>query len=63
MLFLLGYDYLLDLIKHKVKCAKNPVRDEYLVMVATKAMMGSQHFPRADDDWEELNLLNKDWTA
>ena len=29
----------------KVKCAKNPISDEYLVMAATTVMMGSQRFP------------------
>ena len=28
----------------KVKRAKNPVSNEYLVIVATKAMVGSQRF-------------------
>ena len=23
--------------------------------------MGSQRFPRADDNWEDLNLRNKKW--
>ena len=32
--------------QRKAKRANNPVSDEYLVMVATKAMMGSQRFPR-----------------
>jgi hypothetical protein len=49
--------------QNKAKRAKNPVSDEYLVMVATKAMMGSQRFPRADDDWEDLDPLNKDWAT
>ena len=30
-------------------------------MVATKAMMGSQRFPRSDDDWEDLDPLDRDW--
>ena len=37
--------------QRKGKRANNPVSDEYLVMVATKAMMSSNRFPRADDDW------------
>ena len=31
--------------QRKAKRANNPVSNEYLVMVATKAMMGSQRFP------------------
>ena len=40
-------DYIEDLkdAQRKAKRANNPVSDEYLVMVATKAMMGSQRFP------------------
>ena len=47
--------------QRKVKRAKNPVSDKYLVMVATEAMMGRQRFPQADDDWGDLDPLNKDW--
>ena len=46
--------------QRKAKRANNPVSDEYLVMVTTKAMMGSQRFPRSDDDWEELDPLDRD---
>ena len=45
----------------KAKRANNPVSNEYLVMVATKAMMGSQQFPRSDNDWEDLDPLDRDW--
>ena len=31
--------------QRKAKRAKKPVSDKYLVMVSTKAMMGSQRFP------------------
>ena len=41
--------------QRKAKRANNPISDEYLVMVATKAMMGSQRFPRSDDNWEDLD--------
>ena len=44
----------------KAKRANNPVSDEYLVMVATKAMMGSQRFTRSDNDWEDLDPLDRD---
>ena len=30
-------------------------------MVTTNAMMGSQRFPRSDDDWEDLDPLDRDW--
>ena len=40
-------EYILALkdAQRKAKRANNPVSDEYLVMVATKAMMGIQQFP------------------
>ena len=47
--------------QRKAKRANNPVSDKYLVMVPTKAMMGSQRFPRSDDDWEDLDPLDRDW--
>ena len=47
----------------KAKCAKNPVSNKYLVMVATKAVMGSQRLPQADDDWEDLDPLNMGWAT
>ena len=49
--------------QRKGKRANNPVSDEYLVMVATKAMMSSNRFPHADDDWEDLDPLNRDWAT
>ena len=49
--------------QRKGKRANNPVSDEYLVMVATKAIMSSNRFPRADDDWEDLDPLNRDWAT
>ena len=39
---------------------KNPVSDEYRIMVVTEVMTGSQHFPRAGDNWEDLDPLNED---
>ena len=47
--------------QRKAKRANNPVSDEYLVMVATKAMMRSQRFPCSDNDWEDLDPLDRDW--
>ena len=47
-------------VQRKAKRANNPVSDKYLVMVATKAMMESQQFPSSDDDWEDLDPLDRD---
>ena len=46
--------------QRKAKRENNPVSDEYLVMVAAKAMMGSQRFSRSNDDWEDLDPLDRD---
>ena len=48
-------------LQRKEKLAKNPVSNKYLVIVATNALMGSQRFLRVNNDWEDLNNLNKDW--
>ena len=50
-------------VQSKAKRAKNPVSNDYLVMVATETMMESQSFPRDDNDWEDLDPLNKDWAT
>ena len=34
--------------------AEMPIPDNYLMMVATKAMLSSERFPRAKKDWEDL---------
>ena len=34
----------------------------YLMMVATKAMLSSECFPRDNEDWEDLEKVSKSWT-
>ena len=46
--------------QRKAKRANNPVSDDYLVVVATKDMMGSHQFPRSDNVWEDLHPLDRD---
>ena len=38
-----------------------PIPDNYLVMVAMKAMLSSERFPRANKDWEDLEKVSKSW--
>ena len=45
----------------QAKRAKNPIADEYLMMVATKAILSAQRSPRTDDVWEDLDECDKDW--
>ena len=46
--------------QRKAKRLNNPVKNEYLVIVTTMAMMESQQFSRSDNDWEDLDPLNRD---
>ena len=48
--------YILALEKVQLQSARAemPILDNYLMMVATKAMLLSERFPRANEDWEDL---------
>ena len=41
--------------------AEMPIPDNYLMMVATKAMLSSERYPRANEDWEDLEKDSKSW--
>ena len=41
--------------------AEQPITNAYLAMIATKAMLGSQRFPTADDAWEDLDKADRTW--
>ena len=38
-----------------------PIPDKYLMMVATKAMLSSERFHRANEDWGGLEKVYKSW--
>ena len=59
--FIADYLEALKEAQSKAERAKNPVSDEYLIMVAMKAMTGSQCFSQANDNWKDLDPLHKDW--
>ena len=42
--------------------AEMPIPDNYLMMVATKAILSSERFTRVNDDWEDLEKVSKLWT-
>lgn len=42
---------------------KNPINDRTILGVATKTMLGSLQFPRANKEWELLNSAAKTWDA
>ena len=41
--------------------AEMPILDNYLMMVAKKAMLSSELFPRANDNWEDIKKVSKLW--
>ena len=47
----------------QVSRAEMPIPDNYLMMVATKAMLSSERFPRANEDWEDLKKVSKLWRS
>ena len=42
--------------------AEMPIPENYIMMVATKAMLSSECFPRANNVWEDLEKVSKLWT-
>ena len=55
--------YIVALEKAQLQAARAemPIPDNYLMMVATKAMLSSERFPRAKEDWEDLEKVSKLW--
>ena len=41
--------------------AEMPIPDNYLMMVATKAMLSLERFPQANEEWEDLENVSKLW--
>ena len=53
------YIVALDKAQLQAAMAKMPIPDNYLMMVATKAMLSSERFPRANEEWEDLEKVSK----
>ena len=55
--------YIAALDKAQLQVARTeiPILDNYLMVVATKAMLLSKRFPRANEDWEDLENVSKSW--
>ena len=53
--------YIVALEKAQLQAARAemPILDNYLMMVDSKAMLSSERFPRANDDWEDLEKVSK----
>ena len=43
--------------------AGRAISDETLLLFASTAMLTSERFPRANDDWEDRAELDKTWAA
>ena len=55
--------YIVALEKRQLQAARAemPILDNYLMMVATKAMLSSERLPRANKYWEDLKRVSKWW--
>ena len=49
--------------RDKVERAGAPISNNMLVIIATKAMLTTEQYPRANEVWEELDVDQKTWTA
>ena len=57
------YIYYLEDGQDKAERAGAPITDTMLMIIAAKAMLTSEQYPRANDDWEELDAGEKIWSA
>ena len=55
------YTNMMEKAQNKTAQAKLPISDDILVGIATKAILASDHFPRAADAWEEKTGELKTW--
>ena len=55
--------YIAELQKAQLQAERSdmPIPDNYLIMFATKAMLSSEHLPRANEDCEDLEKGSKSW--
>ena len=56
--------YIAALEKAQLQASREemPIPDNFLMMVVTKAMLSSERFPWANEDWEDLERVSKLWT-
>ena len=57
------YINMLEDAQRKAQRAAMPIADVQLVAIASTAVLGSQQYPRATEDWEALATSAKTWTA
>ena len=55
--------YIVALEKAQLQAARAemPIPDNYLMMVAMKAVLSSERFPQVNKDWEDLENVSKSW--
>ena len=55
--------YIVALEKAQLQASRAEIiiLDNYLMMVATKAMLSLERFPRANEDWEDIEKVSKSW--
>ena len=49
--------------RDKAGRAGAPISDNMLVIIATKAMLTTKQYPRANENWEEFDAPDKTWVA
>ena len=49
--------------RDKAARAGSPISNNMLVIIATKAMLTTEQYPRANETWEELDVDEKNWGA
>ena len=49
--------------KNKAEREEAPISNNMLVIIATKAMLTTEQYPRANETWEELDVDEKTWPA
>ena len=57
------YINMLEDAQRKLARANLPMSDDQLLAIASTAILASDHFLRATDEWEALSRDHKTWTA
>ena len=58
---ILQYIAALEKAQLQVARAEMPIPDNYLMMVATKAMLSLERFPQKNEEWEDIEKVSKSW--
>ena len=47
--------------QQQAKCAKMLIKDANLVIYATRSMLSTEQYPKANDLWEDLDRVDRTW--